>query len=180
MLRTAIGFHWPEAMVGLTYEESEIDPSKLSSSMDQVYKTKDGKFVTCSCVSDKEWAAICDALGKPDWKDDKRFNTIAARMKNADERKQLTAELIAKAEYRDILERFLEEGVSGAPLLTRSELLQHEQLQANSDIEVHSFEGFGNVRQASPYARYDKTPSSIRMPAPQLGEHTEEILRKLS
>jgi len=38
---------------------------------------------------------------------------------------------------------------------------------------------FGEVRQARPAARFDRTASSLRLPAPQLGEHTLEILEAL-
>jgi crotonobetainyl-CoA:carnitine CoA-transferase CaiB-like acyl-CoA transferase len=36
--------------------------------------------------------------------------------------------------------------------------------------------GLGRVRQARPAARFDRTPSRIRRPAPAIGEHTREIL----
>ncbi len=37
----------------------------------------------------------------------------------------------------------------------------------------------GRMIQPRPAARFEKTPATIRRPAPALGEHTEEILRDL-
>ena len=65
------------------------------------------------------------------------------------------------------------------PLLTRMELLDHQQIKANATVERMTYEGFGEVRQAMPAARFDLTPASISGPAPQLGEHSREILLRL-
>ena len=59
------------------------------------------------------------------------------------------------------------------------ELLENEQIIANESILQLNYESFGEVRQARPAARFEKTPSEISKPAPKLGEHTEEILSKL-
>ena len=66
-----------------------------------------------------------------------------------------------------------------APLLRRTELLDNAQIVAANAIVKHQFEGFGEVRQAAPAARFSKTESAIRGPAPFLGEHTDDILAQL-
>ena len=66
-----------------------------------------------------------------------------------------------------------------APLLDRMELLDNEQIIENESILRLNYEGFGEVRQARPAARFEKTPSEILRPAPKLGEHGREILINL-
>ena len=100
-------------------------------------------------------------------------------MSNAGERKQLTGEEISKWDSEEILTRFKEEGVPCAPLLNRMDLMEHEQVLANESIWINDYEGFGEVRQARPAARFGKTPSEIARPAPKLGEHGQEILTEL-
>lgn len=180
MIGATIGFHWPESMVGLTFKEAEFDPSAVGSAMDQVYETRDGKYITCSAVTDAEWSAICRGLGKESWIEDERFSTIRARTINADERKRLTRAEIAKFDCEDILTRLTNEDAPAGPLLSRMELISHEQISANNVIETIDFEGFGEVRQSSPAASFEKTPSRIAYPAPLLGEHTEEILDSIN
>ena len=66
-----------------------------------------------------------------------------------------------------------------APLLDRTELMDHPQLIASKTVEKIEFEGFGEVRQAKPAAEFSLTQSEIRKAAPKLGQHSVEILQAL-
>ena len=178
MLESMLAFFWPEGMAGLVYGENEFDVRKLQGSQDLIYKAKDG-YITAGAVSDAEWGGMCRALKREDLLEDERFSTSAARVSNAGERKQLTGEEISKWNSKEILDRFQEEGVPCAPLLNRMELMEHEQVLANESIWIQDYEGFGEVRQARPAARFGETPSEIARPAPKLGEHGQEILTEL-
>ena len=178
MLESMLAFFWPEGMAGLVYGENEFDVRKLQGSQDLIYKSKDG-YITAGAVSDAEWGGMCRALKREDLLEDERFSTSAARVSNAGERKQLTGEEISKWDSEEILTRFKEEGVPCAPLLNRMDLMEHEQVLANESIWINDYEGFGEVRQARPAARFGETPSEIARPAPKLGEHGQEILTEL-
>ena len=178
MLESMLAFFWPEGMAGLVYGENEFDVRKLQGSQDLIYKAKDG-YITAGAVSDAEWGGMCRALKREDLLEDERFSTSAARVSNAGERKQLTGEEISKWDSEEILTRFKEEGVPCAPLLNRMDLMEHEQVLANESIWINDYEGFGEVRQARPAARFGETPSEIARPAPKLGEHGQEILTEL-
>lgn len=180
MIGATISFHWPEAMIGLTFKEAEFNPSLVGSAVDQVFETKDGKYLTCSAITNSEWAGICRALNKPDWIKDERFSSIPARVKNGDERKRLTGEQVRLFDRDVLLDRFAKEDAPAAPLLTRMELLSHEQITSNCIIETHEFDAFGEVRQAAPPARFERTPARIAGPAPALGAHTQEIIEALN
>ena len=178
MLDAMIGFLWPEGMSGLVYAESEFDPAKATGAMDLVFETLDG-FITAGAVTDSQWQGMCRALNSDQLKDDKRFATSLDRIRHAEIRKEMTASEIARWKSEDILERLDSEGVPSAPLLKRTELLEHEQVIANETVLREEIEGFGEVRQARPPARFSATPSEIKAPAPKLGEHTDEILASL-
>ncbi len=178
MLDAMLAFFWPEGMAGLVYGEREFDVRKLQGTQDLIYKAQD-RYITAGAVSDAEWGGMCRALNREDWLEDERFATPAARIVNAGERKKLTAAEIAKWESGELLARFQKEGVPSAPLLNRMELMEHAQIIANASIDRTVHEGFGEVRQARPAARFDATPSAIQRPAPKLGEHTHAILARL-
>ncbi|MEQ8861691.1 MAG: CoA transferase [Pseudomonadales bacterium] len=178
MLETMLAFFWPEGMGGLTFADKEYDVTRGQGSMDLVFETRDG-FITAGAISTKEWVGMCRALDREDLIEDERFATPRARGQNADERKRIMAEEIAKWPRSEILARLDEHDVPSAPLLTRMELLDHEQVRANESILRIEFEGFGEVRQAVPAARFSDSPAAITAPAPQFGEHSLEILEAL-
>ena len=178
MLESVLAFFWPEGMAGLVYKEKEMDVRKLQGTQDLIYKAKDG-YITAGAVSDSEWQGMCNALERQDLIEDERFATSAARVSNSGERKDLTGKEISKWNSEEILARFQEQGVPCAPLLSRMELMSHEQILANESILVSDVDGFGEVRQARPAARFNETPSEISRPAPRLGEHGNEILTEL-
>ena len=178
MLDCMISFFWPEGMAGIVYAENEIDVRKLQGSQDLIYQAED-KYITAGAVSDAEWKGMCKALKREDLIDDERFATPAGRVANAQIRKEITGEEIAKWKSSEILKRLQEEGVPSAPLLDRMELLDNDQILANESILRVNIDGFGEVRQARPAARFSKTPSELSRPAPKLGEQSFEILSSL-
>ena len=178
MLDCMLSFFWPEGMAGIVYAENEIDVRKLQGTQDLIYQAED-KYITAGAVSDAEWKGMCKALKREDLIDDERFATPAGRVANAQIRKEITGEEIAKWKSSEILKRLQEEGVPSAPLLDRMELLDNDQILANESILRVNIDGFGEVRQARPAARFSKTPSELSRPAPKLGEHSFEILSSL-
>lgn len=178
MLDSMIAFFWPEGMAGIVFAENEVDVRKLQGSQDLIYEAKD-RFITAGAVSDAEWQGMCKALEREDLIDDERFASPAGRVSNAQERKEITGAEISKWESEKILARFKAEGVPSAPLLDRMELLGNEQIIANQSVLKLNYDEFGEVRQARPAARFEKTPSEISRPAPKLGEHSREILLSL-
>jgi crotonobetainyl-CoA:carnitine CoA-transferase CaiB-like acyl-CoA transferase len=66
-----------------------------------------------------------------------------------------------------------------APVLTRSEVVQHPQVRENGIVVETEHPVAGPLRQARPAAQFSATPATIRQGAPLLGEHTEEVLIEL-
>ena len=178
MLDSMISFFWPEGMAGIVFAENEVDMRKLQGSQDLIYKAKD-RHITAGAVSDAEWKGMCRALNREDLIEDERFATPAGRVSNSQERKEITGQEISKWNSQEILSRLQAEGVPSAPLLDRMELLGNEQILANESILRLNYERYGQVRQARPAARFEKTPSEINSPAPLLGEHGREILMEI-
>ncbi len=53
------------------------------------------------------------------------------------------------------------------------------QVEANELIVESTHPHAGPMREPRPAAKFDVTPSSIRRPAPSLGEHTDEVLKEI-
>ena len=178
MLDATVAFFWPEGMSGLTFAEKEADHKKSFSSIDLIYESSDG-YITMSTVSDKEWAGFCNAVGRPELVSDERFATALARRQNMAARREIAGAEIAKRSTQELLQILDAQDVPCAPILSRQELLGHPQILEGGTVSRQQVEGFGEVRQAIPAARFQLTESTLRMPAPKLGQHSLEILAAL-
>ena len=178
MLDATVAFFWPEAMTGLTFAEKETDVTKTFSSIDLIYETSDG-YITISVISDKEWKGICEVLNCEELIQDERFVTSRARRQHSEERRSVIGEMVEKWTSEELLKSLDENDVPCAPLLNRMELMEHPQIVESQTIQKLEFEGFGEVRQARPAARFQLTESEIRSPAPKLGQHSTEVLGSL-
>ena len=79
-------------------------------------------------------------------------------------------------EWLTILEKA---GVPCAPVLTRSEMIHHPQVQANQLLFESKHPVAGNIRQARPAARFSHSQHETMSGAPLHGQHTVEILSEL-
>src|SRR5262245_7459107 len=178
MLDAMVSFLWHEGMAGYTWVGEETERARAQLAQDLVFETTDG-FMTAGTVADAEWQGFCRAVGRPEWQDDPRFATTAARVIHVEERLARMQEVLRGATTAEWLARLDAEGVPGAPIPSRAELLTHPQLLANELIEESVHPHAGPMRQPRPAARFDATPAAIRRPAPLLGEHSDEVLGEL-
>ena len=183
MLDAMVSFLWPEGMMRYTVippdgKDAPSEAGGVPQVRDLVFQTADG-FITVGAVSDREWQALATAVGHPEWIDDPRFETATARVRNWDERLQLTQEALLEGTSARWLQALDEADVPCAPINDRRALLDDPQLQANELIVEHEHPALGRLRQPRPAARFDRTPSEIRRPAPTLGEQSDEILAEL-
>jgi crotonobetainyl-CoA:carnitine CoA-transferase CaiB-like acyl-CoA transferase len=174
MIDAMISLTWSEGMAGYTVVGQEDNaPPELAP--DLIFQTSDG-YITAGAVSDSEWNGMCHALEKPEWLEDDRFSTPGGRVRYVTARLQMTAEVIATKSTEHWMKVLDEHHVPSAPVLSRKELLTHEQIVSNELVEEMDQPGLGLVRQPRPAARFSGTPAKIQGVAPTLGEHTREIL----
>jgi crotonobetainyl-CoA:carnitine CoA-transferase CaiB-like acyl-CoA transferase len=178
MLDTMVAYLWPEASSSLSFVGNEADPARGQMGLDLVFKTQD-RHITAGAVSDAEWQGMCRALERPDLIADERFSSVAARSKNVVERRAIMSAELAKWPSVEILRRLRSENVPCAPVLSRVEVLDDEQVVINGIIEVHDDAVLGPVRQPRPAARFSITPAAVRRLAPYLGADNRGIMTEL-
>ena len=129
-------------------------------------------------IQGQAWAPICDAIGKPEWKNDPAYMTPKARQPHIDEIFATIEDFIkdkTKFEAVDIFRKF---DIPCAPVLTMKELLRDESLiKSGSIVEVqHKVRGsYWTI--GSPIKFSDLKPEITA--SPLLGEHTDEVLKDL-
>ena len=179
MLDVMVAYLWPEGSASLSFVGDEGDPSKGQMGLDLVFQTKDNKYITAGAVTDKEWLGMCNAFDRKDLLSDPRFNTPRARFDNKTERRLLIADEIKKHNSIDILTKLHENEVPSAPILSRTELLENEQIIENNIIEFHDSKFFGNIRSPRPAPIYSDSPINGSQLAPLLGQNSIEILKEI-
>ncbi len=177
MLDAVVAFVWPEGMAYHTFRSGPFKDATPPDRRDLVFETKNGHMIA-STVAHREFQGFCRAAGKPEWLEDERFRDAAGLVKHAVARLELMASVLRTRTTEAWLEALDAEDVPCAPVLTRDELADHPQIQANELIVESEHAVAGTIREARPAERLDGTPSEIRRPAPALGEHTEEVLRE--
>ncbi len=178
MLDAVVSFLWPEGMASHTFVRDGKAVSRPPDTRDLIFETADG-YITAGAMSDKEWAGMVRALDKPEWLEDERFRTPAGRMKHADARLEMTAEVMKTRTSAEWLARLDAEQVPCAPALSRHDMLTNEQIVANRLIVESEHPHVGRTRMTRPAARFAETPAELRLPAPMLGEHTEQVLTEI-
>lgn len=177
MLDTVMAFLWGSDMGSQTFVGTEIPQQEAASFIDLIYETADG-YISVAVQQNREWAGLTRALEKPEWLEDERFKTPALRQKHIDVRLQMIQDALMTRTAAEWLERLEAEDVPCAPVLTRTEVLSHPQVEANGVIVETEHEHAGRVRQTRPAATFSRTAPEIRHGGPLLGEHTAEVLRE--
>lgn len=178
MLDALVWFLWSSDMTGHTFIGDEVETENAQSYIDLIYETADG-YISVAIIRDKEWAALANATGNPQWIDDERFKSAARREVFKDDRLNLTQEALRKktsAEWLEILETA---DIPCAPVMTRRDMIQHPQVVANGIVVEHQHPQAGPLRQTRQPARFSRTPPEHRFGAPRLGADTQSVLREI-
>jgi crotonobetainyl-CoA:carnitine CoA-transferase CaiB-like acyl-CoA transferase len=175
MLDTLISFLWASDMNAYTFTDRPPEPAEAASIIDLIYETADG-YITVSTMQDREWQAFCAAAGRPDLLCDERFDTPGKREENVDARLAIIQDLLRARTAAEWLEVLSDSGVPCAPVLRRFEVIDHPQVRGAGTITEVEHPVAGRLRQARNAARFGATPVEPPRGAPQLGEHTAEVL----
>jgi crotonobetainyl-CoA:carnitine CoA-transferase CaiB-like acyl-CoA transferase len=178
LLGTMLSFLWPEAMMQYTVVGREKTAAATNAGPDLVFEARDG-FMTVGTISDPEWQGFCDAVERPELKQDERFATAELRNLNSTERINMMAGILREGDRDEWLRRLDRADVPCAPVLRRDEIIENEQVVAMNMVQTLQQPFVGEVRQPTPAALFGSTPSAIRGPAPGIGEHTRDILSEV-
>ena len=142
------------------------------------YRCADDAWLALGMLQpDRYWADLCRVLEVPDAATDERFATMQQRMFNAAECIALLDEIFARRPRAEWLERLRAGGDFIFSIVnTPNDIPDDPQVQANQYIASFEHPAFGPTKVVGVPVRLSETPGQVRMPAPEHGQHTEEIL----
>jgi formyl-CoA transferase len=123
------------------------------------------------------WGAICDVIGKPEWKTDPDYATPPARLPRLrqifDTIEQWT-ETKTKFDAMDILNKY---DIPCGPILSMKEIADDQSLRTTGTVVEVDHPTRGKYLTVGNPIKLSDSPADVRR-SPLLGEHTDEILRK--
>ena len=143
----------------------------------QAFRASDG-WINIGGANQANWERITDVLGRPEWRDDLRFATNAARMKNIDALAEAMNNVIATRSRSEWIAAFDKAGVPVGPVHTIAEALEHPQTLARGMVVDVMHAQAGPTRALGSPLHFSRTPTETARAAPVLGEHTREVLRE--
>ncbi|MDH5695625.1 MAG: CoA transferase [Dehalococcoidia bacterium] len=144
------------------------------------YKCADGKWIVIAHLQpDRYWPNVCKAMGIEELEHDPKFSTIEARHDNAKELVSILDKKFATKTRAEWMEIFKKENVIHTPIQSAAEVFEDPQALANAYIVEVEHPVWGKIKMLGFPWTFHETSASVRREAPELGQHTEEILLEL-
>jgi CoA:oxalate CoA-transferase len=142
------------------------------------YRCGDGRWLALGMMqADRYWPAVCTAIGRSELAADERFVNMRVRAGNAGECIRLLDEAFATRPREDWLRDLRAAGdVICAPVNSVDDLPDDPQVRANDYVVDVEHPRLGRMAVLGPPVRLSETPARLRSTAPDLGEHTDQVL----
>ncbi len=141
----------------------------------EAFESADGHIII-AIGNDTLWAKFCEHVDQKNLISDPRFSTNVERTANHSELFPILSEIMRQRttdEWIDALENI---GVPCGPINTIDKVVNHPQVQARNMITQVIHQMTGAVEVPGLPIKLSDTPGDVDIPAPNLGEHTVEIL----
>jgi formyl-CoA transferase len=143
------------------------------------YRARDGRIFRHAAFADRHFAPFCRAVDRPDLIDDPRFDTLESRNAHMPELIAIMDEVFAERDLEDWQRAFEAHDVAYSLISDYEQVASDPQLAATGafvDLEHPRYGRFPTVNSPLELEGHAKVAPR---PAPELGEHTREVLDEL-
>ena len=147
----------------------------------QAFRTADG-YMTIALADGRHemWPLLCSAIDRIELIDDPRFQDGWLRSGHWDLLEPIIAEAIRSRTTAEWLEELEPLGIPCGPVNTIDQVANDPQVLHRGMIKDVPHPRLGSVRMTNTPVSLSRTPGGAELPAPDLGEHTEQVLRELA
>jgi formyl-CoA transferase len=158
-------------------EGRDVARDMRSGGITGLHPTKSGSLYI-SASTPHFWKALCELTGLPELASDPRFDTMRKRAEHA---ALLVPRLRAALQARTAVEweALFGERVPCAAARPVEDMFDHPQVAAEGILARFEHPGVGQYRGMAHPARFGDGPAPAPFAAPQLGQHSREILASL-
>ncbi len=140
-----------------------------------VYRAADG-FMNLAVGNDEMFARLARAVGAPALADDPRFSRGQARVKNRAALDEILTDRLSTRPVAEWIAVLNEAGVACGPIYTVDQVFADPQVRQSRLVHEQLHAAFGPVKVLGLPLHLERTPPSVRTPAPLPGAHTREVL----
>jgi crotonobetainyl-CoA:carnitine CoA-transferase CaiB-like acyl-CoA transferase len=145
------------------------------------YRCRDGRWICLGMLQpDRYWAEFTRVVGRPELAGDERFADMRTRAANAGTAVAILDEIFAGKPLQEWCAILRAGGdFIFCPIQSVDELPGDPQVRANQYVVDFDHPRYGPTPVVGLPVRLSETPGQIRLPAPEFGQHTEQILTEL-
>ncbi|QNN59751.1 CoA transferase [Diaphorobacter ruginosibacter] len=143
----------------------------------QDFPTADGHMIL-AIGNDGQFARFAHAIGEAGWAQDGRFATNAARLEHRVELVAMIRERTMGRTTKDWIALLEQHAVPCGPINTVRDVFDDPQVQARGMQRTMAHPQAGDVPIVASPLRLSGTPVDYRLPPPQIGQHTDEVLAR--
>lgn len=141
----------------------------------KIFECRDGSLFI-ACMEADQWERLAGVMGNPEWSTLEVFASPRARGENQDMLHHFIQEWLADQSVFEVFHELQRNRVCASPVMTLSQMSASDQLKARSFFSDVEHSGAGRVTHFAPTVPTTRGRPEIRVGAPRLGEHTEEVL----
>ncbi len=140
------------------------------------YRCADGRYLYTGALLNSHWARFCELMGRPELSDAPGFADNTERVANRAVVDTLVAQWCASQQSRELVALLHANGLAATLVNTYEDLAQEAHVVERDMLVTVELADGTKAPLTGTAAKFSRTPTSIRRPAPALGEHTEEVL----
>lgn len=143
-----------------------------------LFRTSD-KPIAIAPSNDIIYARLLKALGREDLSTDPRFDSSDKRIADREAIRAEIEPIFLKAGANEWIRRLNEAGVPAGPVLEVAEMFDDPQVRHREMVINVPHEGRGDVRMLGFPIKIEPEGCTLRLPAPELGAHSAEVMGEL-
>ncbi|MCG6540490.1 CoA transferase [Pseudomonas sp. KSR10] len=145
----------------------------------QAVKARDG-YLMLGCANQRTWERLCrDVIAREDLLGDERFVTNSDRARNVEALEEILEAILSQQSMAHWLGLCETAGVPAGPINDFAQAMHDEHYLERGMVQEVSHPVIGNMKTIGFPAKFSRTPSRIRRPAPLFAEHTDEVLHEI-
>jgi crotonobetainyl-CoA:carnitine CoA-transferase CaiB-like acyl-CoA transferase len=139
---------------------------------------KDG-WVYIAPLADTQWRKFTKAIDREDMASDPRFSNDMQRWENRDAIHEIVSQWVAERTVDEVIAELSRERVVVGRVNTVAEMMEDPTVSAREMIAYVEHPGLGKIPLPGVVPKLSATPGKVEKCAPSVGEHNEEVYRKL-